>query len=339
MMIRGVIDSQDQREAIDSAAADWIARLGGGPLDEAEQRQFDHWLAADPAHGAAFDEARAAWNKMGQLAFTPELLAEDEAIAAAPVAAITASARPRLWPRLVAMAACLLITLGAATFWYGNPYTRLTADHQTAPGVWQQVTLADQSQVELGPDSAITVRYTEQERRIELISGRAFFTAAPMDDGERRPFVVAADRGTARALGTRFMVARSSEAVEVAVIEHEVRVSLADAEQKQSDVVLSPGHVVRYAGVRLGKVRAVKLDHLTAWRQGRLVFDRVPLGEVVVELNRYRRGRIVIVDPGLAMRQVSGVFNMKDPDSALLTITENLRINATSLPPLVTVLH
>ena len=43
------------------------------------------------------------------------------------------------------------------------------------------------------------------------------------------------------------------------------------------------------------------------WREGVLVFRDMPLSEAVAEINRYRPGRIMVLDDALAARRVSGV--------------------------------
>ena len=40
----------------------------------------------------------------------------------------------------------------------------------------------------------------------------------------------------------------------------------------------------------------VDTDRVVAWRQGWLVFDQQPLSQVVDELNRYRRGHLVLMN-------------------------------------------
>ena len=336
-------EPEDRQDEIDSIAADWAARLGGAPLSESERRDLDLWLGESTRHAAAFDEARAAWVKMGALRGVPGTLSRDVAPAVSEATARSAAARDRRprsrWRRAAALAACLLIAAGVARFWLGDPNILMTADHRTAPGAQERVTLADGSEVELGPKSAIALRFTDGERRIELLAGLAYFAATPTSEGERRPFVVAAANGTARALGTEFMVERLGETVEVAVIAHEVAVALDPPDRARAEAVVPPGRALRYAGSRLGELRRVNLDHATAWRRGRLIFDREPLGEVVAELNRYRRGGIVIADPALAARRVSGVFDTADPEGALATIIRDLRIDAVSLPPVMTLLY
>ncbi|MEM9681976.1 MAG: FecR domain-containing protein [Pseudomonadota bacterium] len=329
---------RDRQDDIDTAATNWVARLGGDPLSAAERRALDAWLAQDPSHAAAFDEARAAWSKMGALGDTADAFdcALDSSATIQP-----ASRAPRRHSRhAAAIAACLLIFIGAVGFWVGDPSIALTADHRTAPGILERVVLPDDSIVELGPDSAIAVRFTADERRVELLSGLAHFTAAPMRGNERRPFVVTAADGSARALGTQFMVRRGEAGATVTVIEHEVEVSATrEAGRSEERVVVPPGKAVHYDDAGLGTVRAVNIDRAMAWRRGRLIVDHQPLAAVVSELNRYRRGRIVIVDPSLAAREVSGVFDMADPDGALAIIARDLRIRTASVPPLVTLLY
>jgi transmembrane sensor len=339
------IDRQDGigRDDIESDAALWVARLGGGPLAEVDRQALDRWLGEDDRHAAAFAEAQAAWARMDEVAGAPGALHRDIALArTAQVTALRPShdrRRATAWLQAAAMAASLLILVAGAGLWFGDPRVMMAADHRTAPGERRVVVLPDGSTAELGPASAIALRYTSAERRVELLSGVAYFTAAPRQDGEQRPFVVEAATGTARALGTQFTVDRFSDSVEVIVIEHEVRVAATSADGQEDQIVLSPGQSVRYAGAGLASAQAVGLDQALAWRRNRLVFDRVPLDHVVAELNRYRRGRIVIGNATLASRTVSGVFDTADPDAALATIARELGARTASAPPLVTLLY
>lgn len=341
--VQHVNEPEDRQEEIDTVAAAWAARLGGGRLSDAERRALDRWLGESPAHAAAFDEAQSAWRKMGELRAAPGALAEDIVAAGQTVGR---AARPPvqraggrgIWPPAAALAACLLLVAMGAV-WLGDPVALLMADHSTAPGAHQRVALSDGSSVELGPASAIALHFTDDERRVELLSGQAYFVAASMNGSERRPFVVEAGNGASRALGTRFMVERLADTVEVVVVEHDVEVALSGADVEPQSAVLSGGRAVRYAAAGLQAVRRVDLERATAWRRGRLIFDRRPLGEVVAELNRYRHGRIVIADPSLASRTVSGVFDTVDPEAALATIARDLRIRSAALPPLVTLLY
>jgi transmembrane sensor len=216
----------------------------------------------------------------------------------------------------------------------------LAASYRTAPGERSRVTLDDGSLVQLGTDSALALAFDARQRRVVLLAGEAYFAVAPMTGSETRPFVVEAAGGTATALGTQFMVDRRGDGMTVTVAEHTVRVAAAQAGNATRAVVLSPGETVRYDRVAgLGMVAKANIDRATAWRRGRLVFDEVPLSEVVAELNRYRRGPIVLADGDFRDRRVSGVFDTADLDAALRAITREMGLKTATLPPFVTILY
>lgn len=337
--------TDQQQDQIDATAATWTARLAGEPLSAIEQREFDAWISASPLHAAAFEEAQAAWRLMGQVRFVPGAPAGDivewRRKAARPYGPPPDRRRQDAgWKwRSGTAAAAILVMVAGALFWFGDPVVMMAADYSTRPAERRLVELSDGSSVELGPASAIAVRYSAQERRVELLSGLAFFHPAPMRDAEQRPFMVEASNGSARALGTQFTMERLVEAVDVTVIEHDVAVRAGAAPGRQGQVVLHAGQSVRYSGEGLQAVRAVNVDSVMAWRQGRLVFDNVPLREVATELGRYRRGRIVIAAPGLASRAVSGVFDAADSESALDTICRELGVKMVSIDPVITILY
>jgi transmembrane sensor len=54
------------------------------------------------------------------------------------------------------------------------------------------------------------------------------------------------------------------------------------------------------------------LEHKLAWREERIVFDDVSLGEAVAQVNRYSQTALKIVDPALMDLHVSGAFSTAD---------------------------
>ncbi len=322
--------SADRQDEIDDRAAEWLVRLDGAPLAPADQRALQRWLAEDPRHEATLAEARLASTAMGEFARTHD----------ASALRIDRPPERRLAPRwrsAFALAASLLLLISGMLLWAADPVALLEADYRTPHAERRLVALPDGSTAELGPDSAIALHYDSRERRVVLLRGLAFFTATPRQGNEQRPFVVAAAAGTASALGTRFVVERMSDMIEVTAVEHDVAVSM-ETDRGASQVVLSPGQSVRYAASGIGDVRPVAIDLALAWRNDRLVFDRVPLSHVAEELSRYRRGRIVVGSGSLASREVSGVFDTRDADAALSTITRELGARSVSAP-LLTVLY
>lgn len=325
------MNSVDERaDAIEQRAAEWIARLDGGPLGDDEKLALRLWLEEDPDHRAAFEEASATWRDLSLLRHDPgplrDLVPRRRRLSAAQRTA-----------RIGAVAGILLLATGLARFQFGDPWLLLAADHRTEPGEVRTVMLPDGSTAELGPASAIALRFGAAERRVELLAGEAFFAAQPRSPSEPRPFVVEAQGGSTTALGTQFMVERDAGGVDVLAVEHQITVAL---HMDGQSVVLSPGQEVGYGGgAGLGPVREREVAVATAWRRGMLVFSGARLGEVVNTLNRYRRGRIIILDRTLADRRVSGVFATNDLGDAIETITAELGIGSRSIYPFVTVLY
>lgn len=327
-MERAVTDREEGADEIGQRAAEWVARLDGSPLSPLETGALRDWLAQDPEHRLAFEEASSTWRELALLRHDPGPLR-----AVLPKRRASARRRSVIAGALVGLA---LLGAGLARYQFGDPWLLVAADHRTAPGEVRSVRLPDGSTVELGPSSAIAVDFSDVERRVRLLSGEAYFTAAPRAGAETRPFVAEAAGGTTTALGTQFVVENEAEGAEVLAVEHQVEVAL---HAGGDPVVLSPGQEVRYASGHMGRVHARNVETATAWRRGLLVFDGARLGHVVETLNRYRRGRIVILDPALAQRRVSGVFPTDDLGDAIETITAELGIGARSIYPLITVLY
>jgi transmembrane sensor len=62
-------------------------------------------------------------------------------------------------------------------------------------------------------------------------------------------------------------------------------------------------------------VREVDSHRALAWAEGRLIFKNDELGKVIAEFNRYNRVQLIMADPTLAAKPVSGVFNAADPEA------------------------
>ncbi|MFG1461339.1 FecR family protein [Xanthobacter sp. DSM 24535] len=323
--------NEDRSSDADRRAAEWVARLDGRPLDDAEREAFRRWLEAHPDHRPAFDEAHRAWRSLDLLRADP-----------GPLRSVPRpSAKTRVSRAgMAGIVSVLVLGLLGLRYQIGDPWIAFAADWRTEPGQVRQVELDDGSMVDLGPDSALALHFSASERRVTLLAGEAFFQAAPRAGAERRPFVVDAANGTTTALGTQFLVEERDGGARITAVEHRIEVALHTPEQATQSAVLSPGDTVQYhLRGGLGRVDTVDVEQVTAWRKGFLVFDSVPLEEVVRQLNRYRRGRIIVANPQLAQRRVSGVFATRDLNDVIRTITAELGANASSLPPLVTLLY
>jgi len=286
------------------------------PDGDGNEPAFQHWLAADPRHPQLYARAEAVW----ALSAAPaaQLAQEESAALAVYLARLDAPPRPpRRWRRSpswpLAAAACLLLALWSGGWWQpAHWFSDLRADYVSAPGQIRELTLADGSRLVLDGDTALAVHFNAQERQIELLRGAASFSVVR----NGLPFVVHAESGTARVLGTEFEVRRLSWETRVTVASGQVAVRAGEgADQPQA--VLHAGQRVAFEDGRLGTPEAVDSRAALAWRQGWLAFYQAPLGEVLERLGDYYPGRILLLDSELAARRVTGSFPSTDPRAVL----------------------
>ena len=297
-------------EAQAQAALRWLSRISEQPA-VAQGASFKRWLLAEPGHRAAYEQAQALWRNSGVAA--SRLAAEEHASLQPYLAAMArpAARRPgRARLAAIGLAACLVLAIGVAGGWHPGYWLQdLQADYSSA-GQIRQVTLQDNSQVTLDAGSAIAVDFAHGKRRVRLLHGVAFFQVT--HTGE--PFLVEANGGEVRVLGTQFEVREQGDGTQVTVRSGRVAVSPAAGAAARE---LTANQQVSYGAGRAGATLAVDSDNRLAWRQGWLNYYQVPLAQVVEDLGRYYPGRIVLLNEELGQRKVSGSFPLAEPLLAL----------------------
>ncbi|MCX7080444.1 MAG: FecR family protein [Pseudomonas sp.] len=296
--------------AQEQAALAWLSLLHDQP-SSGDHATFSRWLQADPAHVEAYAQAQVVW----ELSEVPaSKLAQEEAFALQGYLNAMNCSRLsslRRWSGALAMAACLLLMISLGAGWQPSRWIDdWGADYVSAPGEVRTVTLADQSQVTLDADSAIAVDFSRGERHIQLRRGAGFFSVT--HTGE--PFVVEAEKGEARVLGTQFEVRLQPAGAQVTVLSGRVGVT---ADKGAAQQILTAGQQVAYASGTADRLHTVDSDAQLAWRQGWLNYYKAPLADVAKDLGRYYPGRIVLLNDELAARRVSGSFPSKDPQLVL----------------------
>ncbi|NOT13809.1 MAG: DUF4880 domain-containing protein [Methylococcaceae bacterium] len=231
--------------------------------------------------------------------------------------AISAIAR---WGLGLAVAAALLLLI-CNTFCFDylqHPF----ADYRTLIGEQSTLHLADGSTVYLNTDTALDVSLSEHERRILLLQGEAEFEVA---HDKNRPFRVMTGNTTTEAIGTRFVVRYNDSVGDVTLLEGKVRTTRASAKGEILETVtLKPGDHVAFNDQMLGDVKATDLAAANAWRRGRLVMNFVALQDVVTEINRYRRGRVLLLNSDLGQRKIHVAMEINHIDDWLNALDDTL---------------
>ena len=291
-------------------ALQWLSVLHDQP-DSGDQATFSCWLQADPAHAQAYAQAQVVW-ELSEVAGST-LANEDARVLQRYLSQMNGSRRSRIarWSGGLAVAACLLLMAGVLAGWQPMRWVNdLGADYVSAPGQVRTLTLADKSEVTLGADSAIAVNFNARERHVELRRGVAFFHVTHTG----LPFVVDADGGEARVLGTEFEVRLQSRGAQVTVLSGRVGVK-ADKDAPQQ--ILTADQQVAYgSGVAEAVQRVDSLAQL-GWRTGWLTYYKTPMVDVVADLKRYYPGQIVLLNAQLGERRISASFPSQDPQAVI----------------------
>jgi transmembrane sensor len=321
---------QDRQDPAIEDALRWLVVLRDDEATSADRQAFAAWLSASPAHATAWERAQEAWSRADMVG--PTIMAERHGIAPPPVAFPGAMKVPtrraslrlgrREWMGGAAAAGVVAMVGG-----YALTRPGAFADYRTGTGERRTMTLADGSTVELGSATSLSVGFDERHRLLRLHEGEAFFSVAPDVD---RPFIVAAANGQMEALGTAFNVKHLRDAVSVSIVEHAVAVSVNGGRATR----LAQGQTVRYGPGGVETPAKADLGAALSWRRDRLVFHDAPLGEVVADLERYRRGRVIITDARIGALPVTAVIDVRQTDAALQTIADTLQVRVRRLTDL-----
>ncbi|GFE77759.1 FecR family protein [Novosphingobium sp. TCA1] len=292
---------------IDEIASQWAAAMDRG-LAADERVRLDEWLAQDRRHKGALLRARAAMSVLDRcriLAGIEDGRAPDGNALANDDHALPAWAMPFARRRFLALGGTgIAAALTAAlTFTLWPRGTTLGTD----TGEIRRIPLADGSLAVINSGSELHVAFSDRSRDVQLTKGEAWFQVAKMPD---RPFTVTAGSVNVQAVGTAFSVRRRSEATEVVVTEGTVKVW---STQAPEGTFVTAGHSVRIndAGVAVAALDGEAAERQLAWRDGRIVFEDVPLSQAAAEFNGYHNQQIA-VDPSFADKRVVGSFQTDD---------------------------
>jgi len=335
--------------SIRDEATEWFVLFCEGECGLQQRQAFNEWLRRSPEHVRAYLRICAFWEDAEDLM---RVASEgiDEIVAAAAreanvvplvecVGGVQSDFKQQAFPvryrwRALGLGAAALLLVCTGIFTWRA--FSLPPSYTTGPGERRVVTLADGSTVELNSRSQIRVRYNSGSRDVDLMSGQALFKVTK---DPARSFVVHSNDTQVRAIGTEFDVNLRRNATVVTVVEGRVAVSetggaagaspeaasvegsartvptrgASASSAASSFVLVSAGERVVARARAVERPIAYKPEDATAWTQGKLVFDSVPLAQVIEDFNRCLPRPLTMVDPELLNKHISGVFLASDP--------------------------
>lgn len=308
----------DEIEALEQEAHRWVTKLVSGDATTLDADELKRWCAQSPAHQAAFVAATRLWKDFGPAGRS---LSQDDLPAWSPP---NATRRMFLGAAgtLAATVAGYAIVKPPLGLW--PSLSEFGADYRTATGEQRHITIAGDVSVRMNTQTSIAVSSpADATDRITLIAGEASFMTSPK---MRKPLIVLAGNGRAIASKAQFDVRNIGATVCVTCFDGEVRV-----EQATRTVSIGPKQEVRYDADNIGTVAQIDPSE-TAWQDGFVVFRFTPLSDVITEINRYRPGKVILMNAELGPNPVNGRFRIQRIDDVLVWIERAFGATSRSLP-------
>ncbi len=311
----------DQR--FDAAAA-WYVLLAGN-VTEDDWRAYSVWLEADPQNREAFDAVLAMSDTIDRekTLLADGMRSRDEQSTILPFRSQASRRRFVGW-MAAAAAVAAAITVGV---FVRAPQVQSSQTQTWATGIGEHkdVALADGSQIRLNTDTAIVVTLAGNRRAVRLERGEATFDVA---HDTARPFIVAVGDRQVEVVGTAFDILRDNHAVTVTVARGIVAVSSTGDTATTSRLEAGDQYLGREGDIayRIAKVDPAKV---LAWQDGRLIFEDVPLEDVVASLNRYFDQKVIVEESARDLR-FSGILKIDDEPSILRRLESFLPVTTQS---------
>jgi transmembrane sensor len=302
------------------AASRWYALLSSDEVTSEDFVAWKEWKNAD-------DKNRLAWQRIEEVTQRIEKLPPN--ISAETFSRPTSESRRNALKQLAVLlgvGTCSVLT------YQQKPWREMLADYTTATGEIRDVTLPDGSHIFINTASAVNIRFTAEQRLVELIKGEILIHTAHENGGNHRPFTVSTRHGMVTALGTKFTVRDFEQTSKVGVSEGAVKVVPANG----SAITIQAGQSISFSKKDYSAV--VEAEVSSAWSKGLLVVYSMPLGEFIKELSRYRSG-LLRCDPAIRHLLVSGSFFTADTDAILENLTQILPVRIESLTRYWVTLH
>jgi transmembrane sensor len=308
-------------------AYEWIARFMGGGMTSADLEAVKAWYRLSAAHEAAYGEARRVWQALGPVAgdAVGRLAGARQMSHTAPrspVDRLSSPGRRVLIGGAIAASAAYLLVRPPLNLW--PSYAELMADLHTGAGERRQVTLADRASLDLNTRTSIAVRsQTADATQIELLSGETSISTGPT----ALPLTVIAAGGRITATEADFNLRCDGAEVSITCLRGNLTV-----ERDGSMTFLSARQQVGYDDRAMGAIVTIDPDIVTAWQHGVLIFDSAPVAQVIAEINRYRSGRIVLMNAEIGRRLLNARVRTSETDKIIVQIVHIFGVKARELP-------
>ncbi|MDB5739930.1 MAG: hypothetical protein JWP16_970 [Alphaproteobacteria bacterium] len=307
-------------------AAEWMVRISSGELSDRDRRDLEKWLALKPENKKDLERSRQLWSFSAQLRNSPaarSLLERNEASEGSKDWLVFGSLKRYLVPAAAAAAVIVAVFLSLPQIGQFFSSSRIAADGgaTTARGEIASYTLPDGSTLTLGAASTARIAFNDKQRIVYLSGGEGFFD---VKHNPARPFIVVAGKKRVVVTGTKFNIDYfpKESAMQVAVVEGLVNVTFPAPNAGPRTMPLRQNEVVQFPANGSAVRRFMTATHASAWREGQLYFDDAELSEALASVNRYFPKPLVVSNPEMGKRTVTGMFRAGDVHAVLVSLND-----------------
>lgn len=312
---------------IQREAQAWVVRLDSGHVTDDDANAFKHWCAQSRMHATAFGQARTVWSAMRPAALQMEQKQRNEVRRHAAQTDGMRTGRRAFLGGAVAASVAYLAFRPPMELWpsLGEIAAGFAADYQTGTGEQRGIAMSDGVQVQMNTQTRINVKTASaNETDLELLAGEAEIQT---DFNTSKRVTVVAGGGAVSALQAKFNIRYTGNDVCVTCLKGRVQVG-----QSIHRTTLDAGQQLTYRSGDFGAPQAVNTSNVTAWRKRMLVFNQVPLSDVVAEVNRYRPGKLILRSEVLGRSKVQASFSLDRLDDVIALIRDAYGADVTQLP-------
>jgi transmembrane sensor len=198
-------------------------------------------------------------------------------------------------------------------------------------GQTRRMKLGDQSQLRMNGATSVKVVFEDRLRRAVFEGGEAEFMVAP----NGRPFQMAVGDWDLRTRNADFDLRRYGRvgAVKATLTVRQGQVEVGEVKGREQPRILGPGdQMIWIEGQAAAPTRNIDPNTAFAWESHRLVYDRAPLSDIVIDLNRYVDRPISLAPPSVGDLTFTGALSLDSEDGMLKQLQAALPIKAQTLP-------
>lgn len=304
-------------------AVEWLTYLYSADVSPDKRQEFIVWVNNSEENRQELKRCQQIWQCIGMTDSAVVWL--EQYTDKASVTPLKISPKHRLMKSLV-----LLISIAAsiALLTINSVFTKTTDSldligtemvFNSSIGENRHFTLTDGSQITLAGNSSIIVKISEQARHVNLLRGSAYFDIA---HDTSRVFSVTAQHTQVRVRGTAFEVKRSPDDV----IKISVHRGLVDVANLPEQGIIDEQVLQMHANEQLHTdINGAFITDITqfdpkiefSWLDKRLIYDNTPLKNVIMDINRYAKKPVVILDKSLKELPITASFTFEQIDQML----------------------